>query len=88
MVIIWLIMVNYSLLVLSAWLIHGNGWEWMGMDGNGWLMDGNGINGMIITIVIMDHSRKFPAFSTSKILGNLHFLVGGFNLPSTYPSEK
>ena len=70
-------MVNYSLLVLSA----GNGWEWMGMDGNG-------INGMIITIVIMDHSRKFPAFSTSKILGNLHFLVGGFNLPSTYPSEK
>ena len=37
----------------------------LGMDGG---MDGLlGVAGMIITI--MDHSRKFPAFRTSKIFG-------------------
>jgi len=45
------------------------------MDGNG------GINGMmIITSDEMDHSRKFPAFSSSKIrdveLGELEHFAG------------
>ena len=30
-------------------------------------MDGTGVAGMIITSYEMDHSRKFPAFSTNKL---------------------
>ena len=41
-------------------VLDGNGWEWMGMDG---LL---GVAGMIIDSDEMDHSRKFPTFSTSK----------------------
>ena len=42
-------------------------WEWifLGMDG---LL---GVAGMIITSDEMDHSRKFPAFSTSKKRGGI-----------------
>ena len=41
----------------------GNGWEWG--------------NGMMKLIVLVDHSRKFPTFSTSKSLPQ--YL--GFHLP-------
>ena len=43
----------------SYWCLVGNGWAWGLL---GWLL-----------IVIMDHSRKFPAFSTSKSYGPYYF---------------
>ena len=40
----------------------------------GWM--GIGVARMIITSDILDHSRKFPAFSTSKMGGNNHLQMG------------